>query len=360
MIYANAPLSSESAARVGSAALAMALLFAAPIGQAEQEAKQVRIMAVGDIMLDAVARPVMEEFGYNYPFILTKPLFDTAGLVFGNLEGPLTDRGTPQQDKTFVFRSPAEPVAKALRGAGFTVVSLANNHTMDYGPAGLEQTLEVLDRHDIAHAGAGLNSAQARAPAIIQVGDQRVVVLAYSLTYPENFWASWREPGTAFGHEVHVREDVENARKLGDIVLVSFHWGRESQTTLRDYQIQLGHAAIDAGAAAVIGHHPHILQSVEQYKGGVILYSLGNFAFGSRSRKSVVSAIAELEFDAGTLRRVRMLPLNVDNLEVQYQPRPLSGGQGDAVIAHIIELSKARQTTLTQVGDAAVLEFIQQ
>jgi poly-gamma-glutamate synthesis protein (capsule biosynthesis protein) len=338
----------------------VAFQAAALCAMADESGGRLRIMAVGDIMLDAVARPVMEEFGYNYAFDQTRPIFETADVVFGNLEGPLTDRGTPEQNKTFVFRSPAEPVAEALKNAGFNVVSLANNHSMDYGADGLLQTMEVLERHSIAHAGAGTNLTQARAPAVIRLADRRVVFLAYSLTYPENFWANSRQPGTAFGHEAHIREDVQYARKVGDIVVVSFHWGRESQTELRDYQIELGHAAIDAGAAAVIGHHPHILQAVEHYKNGVIFYSLGNFAFGSTSQKSLVSAIAELEFDAGILRQVRMLPLNVNNLEVRFQPTPLIEGQGNAVIAHIIALSKARQTVLTQIGDAAVLEFTQE
>lgn len=319
--------------------------------------RRVRVMAVGDIMLDAVAQPIMEQFGYDHAFAQTRRLFEAADVVFGNLEGPLTDRGTPQQDKTFVFRSPPEPVAAALKRAGFKVVSLANNHTMDYGAEGLQQTAAVLDLQGILHAGAGLDGAQARTPAIIEVEGTRIAFLAYSLTYPENFWAKAQHPGTAFGHEAHVREDVQSARRVADIVLVSFHWGRESQTELRDYQILLGHAAIDSGAAAVIGHHPHILQAVEQYKQGVILYSLGNFAFGSRSRKSLVSAIAELEFEGAALQRVRMLPLNVDNIEVQYQPTPLSGAAADRVVAHIVELSRKRATELSNVDGNAVLEL---
>jgi poly-gamma-glutamate synthesis protein (capsule biosynthesis protein) len=317
----------------------------------------IRMMAVGDIMLDAVARPVMDENGYDYAFLATKPLFDSAHVVFGNLEGPLTDRGTEEKEKTFVFRSPAEPVARALKQAGFNVVSLANNHTMDYGAEGLKRTVDALDQAGVGHAGAGNNVNEARQPAFIRVGSQQVAILAYSLTFPENFWATPSRPGTAFGHEAQVREDVVNARRTADVVVVSFHWGRESQTELRDYQIQLGHAAIEAGAAAVVGHHPHILQAVEQYKDGVIIYSLGNFAFGSRSRKSLVSAIAELQFERGILRRVRMLPLTVDNLVVNFQPTPLSGDSAKKVIDHLIELSEARHTKLAHVGDAAVLEI---
>lgn len=308
------------------------------------ESTDLIISAVGDIMLDGTARPTMVEQGYDYPFVKMLPYFTGAQIIFGNVEGPLTDRGTPEQDKTFVFRSPPAKVSAALKAAGFNVVSLANNHTLDYGAEGLSQTIETLDQAGIQHAGAGADLMAARQPALLQINGLKVAVLAYSMTLPENFFAEKNKPGTAFGHEAQVSADVMAAREQADIVLVSFHWGQEGKTALRDYQTRLGHLAIDSGASAVIGHHPHILQGIEQYKDGIILYSLGNFTFGSYSMKSARSAVAQLRFRKARLQSVRLFPINVNNFEVQFQPQPLTGTAADAVIDELRLLSAALNT----------------
>ncbi len=319
--------------------------------------RPLKVIAVGDIMLDGTARPVLSEQGYDYPFAEVRKLFAGAQVVFGNLEGPLTTRGTPEQDKTYVFRSPPEKVGQALRNAGFNVVSLANNHTLDFGADGLAQTQETLDAVGIAHVGAGENLKAARRPAILEAAGMRVALLAYSLTLPEHFYAEPNKPGTAFGHEGHVRTDVAAARQQADIVLVSFHWGQEGKTTLREYQTRLGRAAIDAGAAAVIGHHPHILQGIEHYKDGVILYSLGNFTFGSYSKSAQVSAVAELTFEGRHVAALRLYPINVNNFQVEFQPKPLAGEQAGRVVEELRTLSAALQTAIVDDAGSALLRL---
>ncbi len=316
---------------------------------------ELRIAAVGDIMLGGTAAPEMLKYGYDYPFEPTKDILKQAQIVFGNLEGPLTDAGTAEAAKQYVFRSPPDMVAPALARAGFNVVSLANNHTLDYGPAGLEDTRAALEKAGIRHVGAGRNDIEARQPVYMMADGVTVAVLAYSLTFPEEFWAGPDKAGTAFGHERHVRADVATARATADIVVVSFHWGQEGKTELRDYQTQLAHAAIDAGASAVLGHHPHILQGVEQYKHGVILYSLGNFAFGSYSNSATRSAVALLTFRDRQWRELKMVPLNVKNVEVVFQPRPLVGRDAAEVVEHLQQLSQSLGTTLENRDGVAVL-----
>ena len=322
---------------------------------ATDESTDLLISAVGDIMMDGTARPVMVEQGYDYPFVKMLRYFIGAQIIFGNVEGPLTDLGSPEQDKTFVFRSPPSKVGAALKATGFNVVSLANNHTLDYGADGLIQTIETLDAVGIQHAGAGADLKAARQPALIQVNGLKVAILAYSMTLPENFFAGENKAGTAFGHEEHVRADIMAARERADIVLVSFHWGQEGKTALRDYQTRLGHIAIDAGASAVIGHHPHILQGIEQYKDGIILYSLGNFTFGSYSLNSVRSAVAQLRFRNARLQSVRLFPINVNNFEVQFQPQPLTGAAADAVIDELHTLSAALNTRVRNDNGTGVV-----
>lgn len=322
-----------------------------------EAAKDIVVSAVGDIMLDGSAHAVMAEQGYDYPFAQVRQYFADSQIVFGNVEGPLTDRGTPDPDKTFVFRSPPAKVSAALKAAGFNVVSLANNHTLDYGADGLAQTIEALEAANIQHAGAGANLTAARKPALLQANGQRIAVLAYSMTLPENFYAGVNNAGTAFGHEEQVVADVTAARKQADIVLVSFHWGQERKTALRDYQTRLGHLAIDAGASAVIGHHPHILQGIEHYKDGIILYSLGNFTFGSYSMNSARSAVAKLRFHNARLQSVQLFPINVNNFDVQFQPQPLQGAAADAVINQVRTLSADLNTTVRNANGVGVIVF---
>lgn len=316
-----------------------------------------RVSAVGDIMLGGTAGPELRVLGYDYPFVHVREFFKDSHIVFGNLEGPLTTGGQAERDKQFVFRSPPAKVVPALKAAGFNLFSLANNHTLDYGHEGLRHTIAALDEAGIAYAGAGENLAQARRPAIITAEGRKVAVLAYSMTLPENFFAGPANPGTAFGHENHVRADVARARKEADIVLVSFHWGQEGKTELREYQTRLGRAAIDAGAAAVLGHHPHILQGIERYKDGVILYSLGNFVFGSYSKTAKTSVIAQLSFEGKRLTSLQLIPVNVYNPEVNFQPLPLHGVEADAVVEHLRQLSLPFGTAIENRAGVGVLRL---
>lgn len=341
------------ARRISLAALLL-LSIAGAIPAALAGKDELRIAAVGDIMLGGTATPELARYGYDYPFARVNELLAQANLVLGNLEGPLTERGQPFEGKRYVFRSPPDRVAPALARAGIRLVSLANNHLMDYGLEGLRDTVRALDQAGIRYAGAGENLTAARRPAFVEIGRTRLALLAYSLTFPEEFWASAERAGTAFGHEHEVRADVAAARRDADIVLVSFHWGREGTTELRDYQRTLGHAAIDAGAAAVIGHHPHVLQGVEQYREGIILYSLGNFVFGSYSTVATRSAIALLTLREGRVQTLALHPINVKNVEVVFQPHPLAGADADAVVATLKELSAPLGTVFENREGVAV------
>ncbi|MFQ5937514.1 MAG: CapA family protein, partial [Acidiferrobacterales bacterium] len=319
-----------------------------PPAAIEAPTRELHIAAVGDIMLGGSAAPEVAKRGYDYPFRHVRSSLRSADIAFGNLEGPLTDIGTPDRHKRYVFRSPSAQVAPALAAAGFNIVSLANNHTMDYGVEGLKQTLAALNRAGIEHVGAGMNLQEARRPAFLTAGGHTVAFLAYSLTFPERFWASSDRPGTAFGHKQQVDADIRAARSEADIIVVSFHWGREATTELRDYQSELGHAAIEAGASVVLGHHPHILQGIERYRDGIIFYSLGNFVFGSYSRIAQRTVIALLRFQNARLIEVRLIPLNVNNIEVVFQPRPLSSAEATQLIEELQQLSSPLHTRIAE------------
>ena len=238
-------------------------------------------------------------------FAHVAPVFGEADVVFAQLETNLTGRGTRMPQAAYADRL-APSAAGAFRRAGFNVLSCASNHCMDWGPEGLADTTSALHGAGIAVAGAGANIHEARRPVIHEARGSRVAFLAYNSILPAGYWAEERRPGCvplraltvyqpiepdqpgtpARIHTYPVREDlaamqqdIARAREHADVVVVSLHFGIHFvPATLADYQADLAHAAIDAGADMIVGHHPHILKGVEVYKGKPILYSLGNFA----------------------------------------------------------------------------------
>lgn len=320
-----------------------------PAPPAEPPPVCARLAAVGDIMLSGSATPHMTP-GYSYAFEATRHWLRDADIAIGNLETTLTTADNDWIDKQFRFRdSPA--LAPALQAAGFDLVSLANNHSMDYGPAGLFDTLAALTSAGVRAHGAGENLAAARKPAVIGLDNGvTVAFLAYSNTFPREFWATPERPGTAFGRREHVEQDVRRAAVQADFVVVSFHWGREKARQLREYQPMLAHAAIDAGATLVLGHHPHILQGIERYNDGLVFYSLGNFAFGSFSPHAITSVLAKLSLCRGQRVAFELVPLNVNNFEVYFQPRPLSGEPAVTVLEELRALSRPLGVALKLEG----------
>ncbi len=311
--------------------------LAALLSPPPAECRDIVVTAVGDIMLAGSGEATFKRHGYAYPFAQTTVELRKGDVAVGNLEAPIARRGTEFTEKRFRFRTSPE-AATALRGAGFSVVTLANNHIMDFGPAALRETLAHLDKAGVAHTGAGDSLTAARQEAIITVGEKRIAFLSYSITFPTEFYATPDSPGTAPGYSRSFREDIARARTSADHVIVSFHWGSEGTTAPRPYQIVTAKAAIDAGADAVIGHHPHVLQGIEWYKRGVILYSLGNFTFGTMSSTSARSVIARVTLGDG-VKEVELVPVNVLNKEVRFQPQVLTGKRGAAVIGHLNRLS---------------------
>jgi poly-gamma-glutamate synthesis protein (capsule biosynthesis protein) len=229
---------------------------------------------------------------------------------------------------------------------------------MDYGEAALDETIVLLEKEGLGHAGAGGSLASARRAAYYEVavgtGKVKIAVLSYSNTFPKEFYAVKDRAGTAPGYKKYFKKDIKEARSRADIVIVAFHWGAERMRLPKDYQRDLAHTAINSGAQMVIGHHPHVIQPVEVYKSGVIFYSLGNFVFGFYSPKEVGGMLASVVFSkqgAGYgIESARVVPLEVDNKIVQFAPRPLEGAAAMAAFGRIAEDS-ATLGTLVKIGD---------
>ncbi len=325
-------------------ALAAAILTFRAAAPPALQAEEVVVNAVGDIMLAGRWAGQIREKGYDYPFAATRSELLKGDISLANLEAPLARRGREFTDKKFRFLGDPQ-LAPALKRAGIHVVTLANNHSMDFGAAALSETMLNLEKAGILWVGAGSDLRAARQAAIVEVKGKRVAFLGYSLTLPEEFYATDSRAGTAPGHADLFVEDIAAARKMADYVIVSFHWGTEGSSSAKPYQQAAARRAIRAGADAVIGHHPHVLQGVERYKGGIIFYSLGNFAFASKGRTAVHGAMVRLRLN-GASREAELLPLDVYNRRVQFQPRLLAKESAAEVIVELNRLSRPLGTVI--------------
>lgn len=313
---------------------------------------EITLDAVGDIMLGRGVGALIGERGAAYPFAAVRPLLAAADLRFGNLELPLTERGVAA-DKDYVFRAPPGAVA-ALSAAGFTVLSLANNHALDYGPDGMLDTIAALDRAGIAHAGAGHTPEEAHRPALLAVKGVRLALLAY-VNVPDDSITGFQargtaaaagRPGVAWGTAEAVRRDVAAAKGQADVVIVSLHSGFEYTASPNAVQRELAHAAVEAGAALVLGGHPHVLQGVEFYRGAPIIYSLGNFVFDldDADRRqpglpSVLTVIFRVTITPRGVTGVRFIPAIIDARE--GRPLPVSGVEARPVLQRLYRLTEA-------------------
>jgi len=332
--------------------ITMAALLSQPV---YLHAEEIVINAVGDIMLAGKCSPILKKKGYGFPFGGVVSELATGDINLANLESPIATCGSECTTKKFRFRAEPE-VAPALRKAGFNLVNLANNHSMDFGGDALAETLQYLSVAGIAWIGAGENLDVARKMALFTVKGKKIAFLGYSLTQPIEFFAGPKRPGTAPGYEKLVEADIASARLRADYIIVSFHWGTEACSTVQAYQRNAAHRAIDAGANVIIGHHPHVLQGVERYRDGIIFYSLGNFVFASKSRTADVSAIIRLRLN-DIHRTAEILPLDVLHRRVGFQPQLLKGEGREAVIRKLNELSSTFKTEIQNTGDKFIINF---
>ena len=309
-----------------------------------------RLALVGDVMLGRYVNITLQSQPPDYPWGDTLPILQMADARLCNLECALADGGAPWAvtPKVFHFRSDAKNVA-VLRAAGVNMVSLANNHALDYGYDALDETLRTLDAAGVAHAGAGHDLAEARRPASITVGGATVGMLAFTDNEPG--WAA--TPARAGTHYIPVTlrdpraqgllAAVREAKATVDALVVSAHWGSNWGYQPPAEHIPFARALIEAGADVVFGHSGHVFRGVEFYQGRPILYCAGNFvddyAVDSVERNDE-SGVFMLEWEAGATRAVRMYPTIIEDC----QARLAQGSAADAIVAKLRRLSEERGT----------------
>jgi len=243
---------------------------------ADDDDSTIRLLFVGDIMLDNGPGHAIS-FGRD-PFEACSELLRDADLTIGNLEC-VVGAGGEQLNKAYTFR--AAPDSPKYLKRHFDALSLANNHSWDYGAEGFNESLKVLEAEGIPYFGGGKNIVEARKPLVLECKGKKIGLLGYNEFRAKNYSATKNLAGSAPLDEAAMLVDIRRARDdfKCDIVIAYLHWGEELVPTPRLDQCILARKLVDAGATAVMGAHPHVTQTIDVYRGAPIVYSLGNFVF---------------------------------------------------------------------------------
>lgn len=292
--------------------------------QSVSNTDEVSLAFVGDVMLDETPGKIIKR-GRN-PFAPFAAILDSADIRVANLECVVTTWGKADPDKPFSFR--AHPRVLKLLKQHFDVMGLANNHSGDFGPDAFGDMLNLLDVSGIAYFGGGRNLASAHAPLILERKGVRIALLGYNEFFPRKFEADDDKPGIAWSEDEQVQFDIATARNTYhvDIVIPVMHWGWEHETQASARQQKLAHLMIDAGADAVVGGHPHVVQNIEIYRDKPIIYSLGNFVFdGFSDTDNNTGWLLRLGFDRQGVRRMQTFVATIDR---EGTPHPAQGARG--------------------------------
>ncbi len=277
---------------------------------------------------------------FNYFFENVKSVFEEDDLTIVNFEGTLTD-STTREDKQFAFKAD-KSYAEILTDGFVEAANLANNHSKDYGEQSYNDTMDALDEAGITNF--GYDRVAIKKVKGIKVGLVGTYVLADGL-----------------GVKDSMEKNIQDLKDEGaQVIIASFHWGEEKAEYPNDVQVKLAHAAIDAGADLVLGHHPHVLQGIEQYKGKNIVYSLGNFCFGGNMYPSDMDTIIfqqTFTLKGGKLQEdnvTNIIPCSISSVEDynNYQPTPAAGEKETEILNKITQRSQGLSNENTEESDS--------
>lgn len=289
-------------------------------------AKKLNVVAVGDIMLGRKVGKLLEKSskGYEYSFEQVAETLKKGDVIFGNIESPVTasEKSLSRGHKIILKCSPK--AMSAIKAAGFNLLSIANNHMMDYYDKGMLDTIDILNKNGIAFSGGGKNLEEARKLAIVEKNGLKYGVLSYTdmaeFTYvgPPNisYAAGKNKAGVAPRKLELILEDIARVRSQVDILAISLHWGVEESFTIPASQVEFAHKLIDSGADVILGHHPHQFQGIEVYKGKPVIYSMGNFLFDQNDPENQESFILNMEYSGTQLKAFSATPVRI--LEKQH------------------------------------------
>ena len=302
------------------------------------------LSAVGDLAIHGQYNAYVEEHGPLFAFQEAASFLNDSDIVFGNLESVLSAAGKPHTDKRLILKG--NPLfIDGLEYAGFNVLSLANNHSFDFGVEAFQEMRSLLKKKKIEIVGAGKNLYEARRPRIIECRGLRLLFLAYS-DFDTNGYneALPDKPGIAPLDLQMIKDDIKKNSDTADCVIVSLHWGTEFSHYPSPKQVQTAKQIIDSGAKIIIGHHSHVLQGIELYNGGVIAYNLGSFMMSGPSgtyryqlqENNRESIIFKCDISKDAISNVDIIPTWLNN---KLQPTVCEGKKRDDILTKLKLLS---------------------
>lgn len=266
--------------------------------------QEITLITTGDILLGrAVNIHTVASQNFIYPFEKTAELLKSADLTFINLEGPLV-YGCPLKNSGLIFCGDTKNV-EGLKYAGVDMVNLANNHTVNFGKKGLDDTIQALTREGIEITGIS-------GPTYKEIKGTVFAFLGYNDI-------DLRNPYISFINEDKIKQEVQEASQKADLIIVAFHWGNEYQAQPSKRQKEIAYLAIDAGADLIVGNHPHWIQPIEKYKDKLIIYSHGNFIFDQYwSEKTREGLVGKISFYKNQIIKTEFFPVYIGSFGQPY------------------------------------------
>lgn len=316
---------------------------------------------VGDVMFGRHIERVAERRGLDALLQQVTPWLQ-GDYVSANLEQVISDRDQddlPEADKLIHLVSDTRTL-DTLAAAGFTTVSLANNHAMDHGIPGLRDTVEALDAAGIAHAGAGVDLESAVEIDYQQHGDLVVATLSFTDVFVEGFIARAFQGGVLQAEVDTFDPLIRQARREADLVIVHVHWGEEYDLRVRAEQREMAEAMAAAGADIIVGTHPHVLLPVEMIGNTLVLHSLGNFVFDQGWSRTRETAIARYELGDDGMARVQLVPTYIREGTPQVVSGPLGTYRRERIFQRLrggdgIDLRREGQTLVAEIDHRHIL-----
>jgi poly-gamma-glutamate synthesis protein (capsule biosynthesis protein) len=266
---------------------------------------------VGDIMMGRHVREVTERYGEDFVFRNVEPFFKNSDYVSGNYETPIltndVDSYKAVEKGIHLYSKPAD--LATVKNAGFDVLNLANNHSMDYSAKGLEDTISTFEANKLDFVGAGRNSEEAKHISYKDADGIRIATVGFTDVYVDGTQAGKNNPGILKADPDLIFSTIQQAKANADLVVVNAHWGEEYDAQPSPRQEGLAKAMVDAGADIIIGHHPHVLQSYDVYKGSVIFYSLGNFIFDQGWSSTKNTAMVQYHLNKQGQAKIDVIPM---------------------------------------------------
>lgn len=301
--------------------VALGFVQASPLPEVERPNQAVFVATfVGDMMFSRHVEQVVEAYGYDYVTQYVAPYFTSSDYNTGNFEQPIVLNDYPPEEGTDIHFKTSAGAAEALQRINFTTVNLANNHLLDYGEKGLEDTLSVFHSCGISPVGAAIDLKSAQKVSYTTINGIKIATLGFTDAYYNYFLATVDKPTVLTAKPDNYGPLIRKARRNADLVLVHLHFGHEYNSRIHPKEEDLAKAMVDAGADIIIGHHPHIIKTAEIYKNSLILYSLGNLIFDQGWFRTRESVLVRYILMSNGEALIEFIPLLIQDA----QPRPIN------------------------------------